>query len=169
MLDERFHWVSPNIPIFKVPQINCDTLEELLAFETECLEEGYEGIMFRNPIGIYKHNRATYKENIIYKLKRFTDVELEILDFEEAYKNNNMLEVDARGYAKRSQSKENLIPADTLGKFICSWNGISIKVAPGTFTHSERQWIWNNKELVRGRLLKTRFFGYGMKDAPRLS
>ena len=104
--------------VFKIQQTLIEDINGLLNYEREILELGFEGIMMRDPVGRYKLGRGTFKEGLIYKLKRFADDEAVIIGFKEQMMNNNILEKDELGYAKRSTAKENMIPAGTLGNFI---------------------------------------------------
>ena len=45
------------------------------------LNAGYEGLMLRDPNGIYKFGRSSVKENILLKVKEFMDDEAEIIAF----------------------------------------------------------------------------------------
>jgi DNA ligase-1 len=144
-----------------------ENYDELLAFENRCLEEGFEGIMMRSPVGHYKQGRGTFREGIIYKLKRFSDAEGVIVDIVEQMTNTNALESDELGYAKRSQAKEGLVPAGTTGRFIVDFNGMLLDIAPGNFNHDARKLIWKTKESQIGKLLKFRYFAHGVKDKPR--
>lgn len=150
-----------------VPHTYVDNYEELIAFETECLTQGFEGIMMRNPVGHYKLGRGTFREGLIYKLKRFEDSEGEIIDFVEQMDNHNIKEKDELGYSKRSQAKDGLVPADTLGRFIIKWNDMELDIAPGNFNHTERKEIWNQRDQYKGKILKFRYFNHGIKDKPR--
>ena len=141
--------------------------EELTEKENEMLALGYEGAMLRNPFGRYKYGRGTYLEGLNYKLKRSMDAEFMIHGFEEGFTNTNTTVTSATGYAKKSSAKEGLVPSGTLGKFLSEYMGSLMKIAPGAFTHPERQYIWNNQEQFRGKYLKARYFGHGMKDLPR--
>ena len=150
-----------------VPHTYVDNYEELIAFETECLAQGFEGIMMRNPVGHYKLGCGTFREGLIYKLKRFEDSEGEIIDFVEQMDNHNIKEKDELGYSKRSQAKDGLVPADTLGRFIIKWNDMELDIAPGNFNHTERKEIWNQRDQYKGKILKFRYFNHGIKDKPR--
>jgi DNA ligase-1 len=152
-----------------VPHTEVNNLLELLVYETTCLEEGYEGIMMRDPAGRYKRGRCTWNEGIIYKLKRFTDAEASIVGFREEMTNTNEKLQDEFGYAKRSSSKAGLIPANTLGKFVVDFNGQELDVGCGSFTHEQRKLIWDCSDDFLGDTLKFRFFGHGVKDLPRFS
>jgi DNA ligase-1 len=146
-----------------------DTHAELVGYEEICLREGYEGIMMRDPVGRYKNGRGTFNEGLIYKLKRFTDAEGEIVGFVEEMKNTNEQFKDELGKSKRSTSQEGLIPTGTLGKFLVLFGNDTLQVGCGSFSHPERQSIWNNQSLHRGQLLKFRYFGHGVKDQPRMA
>ena len=160
-----------NLPgkVTAVPQEWVDNEKALLRYEERILSEGYEGIIMRDPAAPYKQGRGTWKEGIIYKLKRFQDDEGVILDVEEQMTNENEMRLDALGYAERSSSKEGLVGAATLGAFVVLFRGNEIRVAPGALDHEERRRVWLNKELYIGQELKFRYFDYGSKDAPRFA
>ncbi len=150
-----------------IPQTEVNSLADLLEFENEALELGFEGIMMRNPLAPYKQGRASYLMNIIYKLKRFTDDEALVVDFEEANTNTNEAKRNPLGYIERSTAKSGLVPSGMLGKFICLYKGKEIRVSAGVFTHEERREIWLNRDNYRSWFIKFRYFGYGVKDLPR--
>jgi DNA ligase-1 len=81
--------------------------------------------------------------------------------------NENILEKDELGYAKRSYKKDGMVAANTLGNFIVSYNNMVISVAPGKFNHDLRKTIWNSQNYYIGKILKFRFFAHGIKDKPR--
>lgn len=150
-----------------VEHLNVDNVDELIAFEEACLVEGYEGIMMRDPIAHYKQGRGTFKEGIIYKLKRFEDAEGIILDIPEGEINNNIQEIDELGYSKRSTHKVNRESSGMAGGFRVFFEGQEIDVAPGSFSHNERIKLLELKDEYIGKQLKFRFFRYGVKDKPR--
>jgi len=153
--------------VILVEQVEVDDEESLLAYEERVLALGFEGLILRSPVGIYKQGRATWKEGIIYKLKRFQDDEATIIGFEEAMTNTNEQKRDALGYAERSTSKEGMVPAGTLGKFIVTFRGQEITVAPGAFDHASRKKIWDDRDNFLGKILKFRHFTHGVKEKPR--
>jgi DNA ligase-1 len=154
-----------------IPQLHVDSLDELLEAESEYLSQGYEGVMFRNPVGHYKHNRATYIENLIYKLKRFTDSEAIIEGIVEGENNTNARETDARGFSKRSAAKAGMVPNGMVKHFVCRdiKTGEIVHVMPGVLTHPQRKYILEHKEEFIGKILTYRYFGYGVKDRMRFS
>ena len=165
-LDELRELILPE-NVFIVPQTPLNNYEELIEYEATQLNLGFEGVMLRTPYGRYKQNRATINEGIIYKLKRFEDAEGVVVDYVERQKNNNELERDERGYAKRSSSKAGKQAVGTLGKFKVEFQGRVINVGPGHFTHAELQAIWDSRDDYLGLLLKFRYFAHGIKDEPR--
>lgn len=169
---EELDYINRNIysnlsNVHTIPHEFIETYDELIAYENRCLEKGFEGIMMRNPISPYKQGRGTFREGIIYKLKRFTDSEAIIVGFDEKLVNENILQTDELGYAKRSTAKAGMVRANTLGAFRVIWNEMYLDIAPGSFTHEERERIWNNQSRYLGKFLKFRYFEHGIKDKPR--
>lgn len=145
--------------------------EELRAYEAEVLSQGFEGVMLRTPESPYKFGRSTIKQQFLLKIKPFKESEAVILGFEEMMHNENTLEADELGYAKRSQAKDGLVPAGTLGKFLVRDIHTGIEFAIGTgkgLTHELRQRIWDNRGAYRGRVVKYRYQDHGVKVAPRI-
>jgi DNA ligase-1 len=152
---------------YKVPQIEAINPGEVLELEKEFLSQGYEGVMLRSITGRYKEGRATLKEGIIYKLKRFEDAEAVIIDMIQGKKNENPAEKDELGFTKRSSHKDGKVLSDTLGAFVVKYQDQELQVAPGLFNHEEREILWENRREFIGAILKFRYFSYGIKDKPR--
>lgn len=142
------------------------TLDDLLAYEQECLDAGYEGLIVRSPNAAYKNGRSTAKEQALLKLKRFTDAEFVVIGFEERMHNGNEATTSALGRTKRSSHAAGKSGRGDLGALICQGEGFTFNVGTG-FSDSERAEIWNNKAAYEGRLAKVKFFAIGMKDKPR--
>jgi DNA ligase-1 len=142
----------------------------LLAYEERQLDKGYEGIIIRNPKGLYKFNRTTLREMNAFKLKRFTDSEGEIIGFEEAMENCNEPEVNELGRTKRSTAMGGLVPKGTLGAFVVRdlSTGVVFNVGSGKgLTADMRQEIWDHRQSYLGKIIKYKFFAIGVKDKPR--
>lgn len=143
------------------------TQEDLNAYESKCLEYGYEGVMLKAPSGFYKCGRSGTTNPEIIKVKRFVDSEFEIVGFEALYSNQNEAEIDELGHTKRSTKKEGLIAQETLGKILCKTSdGIVFGVGSG-FTQAQREDMWKTKDNLIGKLAKVKYFEVGVKDAPR--
>jgi len=156
-----------NPDVHVVQQFEVEGLEAILEFEEWALALGYEGIMGRRPLSPYKHGRATANEGFLWKLKRFTDEEVQISGFIEETRNDNPLLVNSQGYAERSTHKANMIPTDTLGKFKAIWRDQEIVVSCGKLSHEQRKSVWLHQDLFMHQWFTMRFFGYGMRNLPR--
>ena len=145
-----------------------NNLEEFYAAEERYLNLGYEGIMIRSIPGVYKCGRSTLREGLLLKYKRFVDSEAEVIGFEELYKNENEAGEDNFGNIKRSQSKEGLVPAGTLGSFLVRdlTSGVEFTVGSG-FDPGQRQLYWDNQQKYLGKIVKYHYFPKGIKDKPR--
>lgn len=151
-----------------VPSITVDDDVELLEFEMQCLEMGYEGIMLRNPQGKYKCGRSTLKEQILLKLKRFSDAEALVLGFDEKMTNTNTQEKDVFGRSKRSSKKEGMVAADTLGSLLVKDLTTSVEFGLGSgFSDELKAEIWNNKDKYLNKIVKYKYQECGAKDLPR--
>lgn len=149
-----------------VPHAKVHDENDLLAFETECLERGYEGVMLRSLNGPYKNGRSTLKEGTLLKLKRFADAEFEVVGFEERMHNGNEATVNALGHIERSSHKENKVGRGDLGALVCRYEGGTFNVGTG-FTDADRAEIWANRDSYLGKMAKVKSFLIGVKEAPR--
>ncbi len=151
--------------------------EEVLEYELEQLERGFEGLILRHPRRPYKYGRSTMKEMGMLKLKQFVDEEFEVVGFEELMHNSNKAEVNELGRTKRSKAQDGMVPMGTMGAAICKvYNGrtfdedkgLTFKAAPGKGINADRrQALWNIRDTLVGQLAKVRFFPVGIKDRPR--
>lgn len=152
-----------------VPQTYLNNINELEEFEINCLADGYEGVVLRRADGLdrYKFGRSTINEAYLLKLKRFFDDEAEIIGFEERLHNDNILEIDNLGYAKRSSKQNGMILTNTLGAFLVyhiTFGSFSIGTG---ITDEQRKEIWNNKEKYLGKRIKFKYQQLGIKNKPR--
>lgn len=146
----------------------CRNYDELIVFEEKCLVLGYEGLMMRKPSGHYKWGRGTFKEGLIYKLKRFADFEAQVVGFIEEQTNTNILETDALGFAKRSSAKAGMVPAGTLGGLLINHNGEELVIGCGVMKKHERLYVFLHQEEFLMKWCTIRHFPHGQKDRPRL-
>lgn len=139
--------LPPNVS--RLPQVVINTPEELAAYEAKCLEEGYEGIMVRDPQAKYKKGRSTANEGGLLKVKRFVDSEAEVVGYTE------LRNLDG-------------IPQGVLGALLCKTpEGVEFGVGTG-FSAKERADLWATKETLPGRIERYKHFeASGVKVAPR--
>ncbi len=142
---------------------------DLSTYESECVEAGYEGVMLRDPRGIYKFGRSTVKEGILLKVKRFADQEGTVIGFVERMHNENEATKDNLGHTKRSSAKAGKVGAGTLGALVLlieGWGEHTVEVGTG-FDDAQRARIWAAPQLYLGRLVTFKYQPSGSKDAPR--
>ena len=158
-----------NTPRFKLVQHQTiRSIEDLLEYETEILERGYEGVMLRSPLGLYKFGRSTLREAGLIKLKRFMDSEAIIIGFEEQMHNANEATKDELGRTKRSSHKANMHGKDTLGALNVRdlKTGVEFDIGTG-FDDALRASLWKERLDLSGEIVKYKYFPTGSKDKPR--
>lgn len=154
-------------PIMAVPHVLCKNEDELLEYEIQCLSQGHEGVMIRDPKGPYKFGRSTVREGWLLKVKRFQDAEGIVIGFEELMHNSNEATTNELGKTKRSSHKAGMVPMNTLGALTLRMeNGVEVSVGSG-FTAEQRKKWWKAKEVVLGKRVKFKFQQHGTKDKPR--
>src|SRR5574343_296841 len=93
-----------------------------------------------------------------------------ITGFEELMHNQNEATIGPFGRIKRTVHQENKVPGNTLGALICKdvLTGAEFRVGSGEgMDQSLRKWIWENRELCKGRWFRYKYLGYGEKYSPR--
>lgn len=169
-----------NYTVKLVPYRWIHNLEELETFDDWCLEQGYEGSIYRDPDQPHKSGRATTKAGAYLRLKRFIDFEGVIENLIEAMENANEAKTNELGRTERSTHQENMIPkgmvgmiqkrsiADVIhnGKVLIQKDQL-VDVGPGNMDHAQRIHYWNNPIELIGQIGKSKFFPHGQKDKPR--
>ncbi|QIN95293.1 DNA ligase [Stenotrophomonas phage vB_SmaS_DLP_3] len=154
-----------------VPHVLITSQEELEAWEQTWLEEGYEGIILRDPEGKHKQGRSTARENGFLRIKRFTDSEGIVLEIKEGQSNGNEAQINELGRTKRSTHKENMKPNGLVGTIVMKdvYSGQVINVSPGNMTEDERKFYFENQDQIVGKIGKYKAFMYGVKVQPRFA
>lgn len=139
---------------------------ELIAFEQEALDAGYEGLMLRAPSGPYKHGTSTENEGYLLKMKRWLDNEALIIGFNERMHNAN--DKDASG--KRTTHKAGKVPLDTMGSLQVvgingDYDGIGFDCpVPDP---ADQQWMWARRPQIMNCIVTYKHFPGGTKTRPR--
>jgi len=165
-----------------VPTFLINNEEELSLAEQKCIDDGFEGLMIRDPNGTYytpryltkkalgkrADNRSNAKEGILLKIKRFEDSEAEIIGFQEARSNQNEKEMGVFGYHERSSKKEGIVLKDTLGALLVRdiKTGVEFRIGTG-LNDSDRTYFWSNRETELGQIVKYKCQKAGEKEKPR--
>lgn len=144
--------------------------KDLERFEASFLEEGYEGIIIRNPSGMYKQGRTTLKENNAFKLKRFEDSEATVVGIIPEFHNANELKRDATGKIQRSTHAAGLVAKESMGALLVYDPKFDETFQIGTgFTKEDRLWWWKHgQDFAKKKGLVTyKYFPVGVKEKPR--
>lgn len=142
------------------------SIDEIVKMEEQCLARGFEGLMLRDPRGLYKFGRSTMREQGLMKLKRFKDSEAVVIDIEERMHNGNEATIDSLGYIERSSHKENMTGRGDMGALIVRDLVTDVEFSIGTgFDDAERVKLWVLRPI--GRVIKYKYFPSGSKDKPR--
>lgn len=158
--------------ITRVAQYEVNDAEQLLQMEEQFLNDGYEGMMVRDPLGRYKNGRSSLREGILLKFKRFSDAEAEIIGYEQLFSNQNEAKRDALGRTERSSHKENMVAMGTLGALLVrgvagsDYDGVEFSIGSG-YDAATRQSLWDQRESLIGKIVKYKHFPIGVKTAPR--
>lgn len=146
----------------------CAAEPQLLAYEHEQVQAGWEGICLRGLDGAYKEGRSTVRENGLLKFKRFLDGEAKVTGYEPYHENHNVATRHATGGVKRSQAKAGKVAVAKLGTLLVQdlKSGIEFGVGSG-FTDGQRVMFWKERHELVGRLVKYKYQPTGVKEAPR--
>ena len=160
--------VFNDIRVKILPQTLLHCPNDVIAFESKCVDMGFEGAMIRSLDGVYKQGRATFREANIFKRKPLEDSEAVIIGFTELQINLNEQTTNELGLSKRSSHQENKFGADTLGSFIL----LDLKWKQpfncrGKISASLAKEIWDNKEKYLGKKVTYKYQKHGSIDAPR--
>lgn len=95
--------------VFKVETVSVASQDELEQYQAQCVEDGFEGCIYRNPEAPYEHKRSSG----LLKVKSFKDDEFEIVDVEEG-RGKLMGRVGAFYLLNKSGQKFKAKPVGTL-------------------------------------------------------
>jgi DNA ligase-1 len=158
------------LPFVKLlPQKLVKTKAELLAMEERALERGYEGLMLRDPNGIYKEGICTLNEGHLLKFKRFAEGEAVVTGLEEGSINGNEAVVGADGVKRRSTAKSGKTASGLVGTILGTdvRSGDPVRIAPGCMTKKEREAYMRDPGLIVGKMVTYKYFPTGTAKAPR--
>lgn len=158
-----------SLPWLKVvPHVRIDVAPDLIAYEEEMVQEGYEGVMLRDPTGPYKFGRSTEREGFLTKVKRYTQEEARVVGYEERERNDNPAQTDNLGHTKRSQSKGGKVKLGDLGALVVEHLETKQRFNIGSgFDLAQRKKYWAIRDQLIGRIVTFRYNEQGMKDVPR--
>ena len=170
--EDRYGWFSEintkeiNIYWKILEQVEVTSAEDVTNLFADVIEQGYEGIILRNPLSPYKYGRSTLKEEHMLKVKPFETFDAQIIDVTERFTNLNEAEINELGYSYRVDSKDDKDPTGLAATFVVDYNGKEVKVVI-TGTEAFRKEIWNNRSSYIGRYIEYKGMLIGSKDRPR--
>lgn len=166
-----------------VPSFLCTHPATLHHFETEWLEQGYEGVILRDPDGLHKQGRSTIREGALHRIKRFVDFEFMVHTVIEGDENLNEAQTNELGRTFRTSHQANKVPNGMVGTVIGTIledvvdggkvlfsKGQDVTVSAGCMTHDQRREWWNDGgRQLKAVVSKAKFFPKGIKDKPRFA
>lgn len=171
---QRIQIMPPKLPerVRLLEQEMMYNLDDIIAFEERMLDLGYEGVILRDPNGLYKQGRSTTLQGLLLKVKRWLDGEAIIIGYAEEMYNGNEPTINELGHMKRSSHQAGKVGKGTLGAW---WvRGINGRFAGEEFsvggmnTETKADGWENRDRYVReGRIIKYKWFDVGVKDKPR--
>lgn len=167
---ELYGW--ENLPhVKRVPTVVVTSPDEVTQHYERMLDEGFEGVILRNPLAVYKHNRGTLREGIIHKVKPFEDIDVIVVGFEEGVTLRSTAEVrtSPTGHMERSSRQGDYRPSGTCGAIVCQdESGLTFRCGFGRgWTHERRQRLWDNQDTFLGLWGIVRHLPIGRKLKPR--
>jgi DNA ligase-1 len=151
-----------------VPHTWCYDEDQVKEQINKWVNAGYEGLMLRNPLAIYKYGRSTANEGILLKHKIVETEWAKVIGFEELMHNENEAEIDHLGHQKRGHSKFNKVESGMLGALIVEspkWSD-TFNIGSG-FDQFMRVVIWVNQDQYLGRTVEFAYQPHGTMDRPR--
>lgn len=141
----RYRHLNRVAPVVQY-QINNDNDLEILFGQS--IDQGFEGLIMRNPESQYKNGRATMRQNIIYKLKQWVTIDSKIVGFKQMMKGG-----------KRTAK---------IGSFLLrSSDGIEYAAKPAAGLTLDDTWCKRDQYL--GGYVECRFMKHGVKLRPRFA
>ena len=154
--------------VIRAPYEIAHCWDDVLRIERRYVEEGWEGVITRDPQAPYKCGRSTAREAYMGKLKQFIDAEFEIIGFEERMHNTNEATVNERGLTQRSSAQAGKVGRGDLGALVCrTKEGHTFNVGTG-FNDAQRAELWAARHELTGQLAKVKYHAVGSHDVPVL-
>jgi len=152
-----------------VMHVTANDAERVAEFESVRIIMGYEGIMIRSPVALYKNGRSTLREGGLIKLKRFVDGEAKIIGAVELRKNTNEKTTNALGLSERSHRNAGMVGQGTLGTLVVKdlKNNVVFELGTG-YTSEQRARLWGQRDALIGKIVRYRYQHVGTIDKPRI-
>jgi len=144
--------------------IKVNNAKEVESYFENVINQGYEGLILRNPQGKYKFGRCTVKENNAFKLKPWVTVDAQIIGFVQATKVNEDAEktTNELGYSRTSKKIEDRHLIEKAQAFVVKYEDKEVSV-PIAMTDEQKEYIWKHQSEYLGKWIEYKFMTVGMK------
>jgi len=134
----------------------------------EATEQGFEGLILRDPGGRYKFGRGTLKEGIIYKVKPFVTFDAQITDVVQSTEVREGAEkkINELGRSVTSKKKDDRVLIEKASAFWVLYEGKPLKVVLA-MTDEEKEQVWATRTQQIGKWIEYKGMLVGSKDLPR--
>ncbi len=164
----------PGTPLELLPYVIASDGDDLEGYEAEVVAGGHEGVILRDPHGLYKFGRSSATGGELLKLKRFIDFEAEVIGVYEEQHNANEAVTNALGRTERSTKAAGKIGKGTLGGLVLRAlngpaEGVEFRCGTG-FDAEQRAALWRDAACPGWEefpVAKIKSFPIGVKDKPR--
>lgn len=132
------------IPFIVAPYRMCHSMQEIYDTYRLMIDNGYEGIIIRDPHSNYVRKRSV--KMLKFKPKK-TD-QYQVLDVIEAISKTGS-------------------PKGMVGAFLCTDGDEEFKVSAGTSTHREREIMWKEREEIIGKHIVVQYQSITSRGIPK--
>ena len=151
-----------------VEQIEVKSKDEVMELFKKALNDGYEGLILKDPNSPYKFGRSTLNEEYSLKVKPFETFDAQIIGVQQATEVDVNAEktVNELGRSVTSKKKGDRVLIEKASAFFVKYNDNELKVNLA-MNDKEKEEVWKNKEDYTGRWIEYKGMMIGAKDVPR--
>ena len=156
-----------------VNQFVCKNSEDIRLHFNDAIDEQFEGLMLRDPLGRYKHGRGTLREGLIYKFKEWVTVDAKIVGYKRATRMKKEYAdsdrgTDELGHSHRTSAKDTREEYDGIGSIVLL-SSDGVEFGAGIAKECDFKITWADRDAYLGRWVEARFMRHGAKDRPRFA
>jgi len=154
--------------VYILTQLMVSTPEDAKKMFEEAVNEGFEGLILKDPDSQYKYGRITIASGDGYKFKPYQTWDARIIDVEQATEADPKAEktITEKGYSRTSRKKGDRIPIEKASAFRVMYEDKELKVSIAA-TDEEKEKIWKEKDSYIGKYIEYKGMLVGAKDLPR--
>lgn len=142
--------------------------EEVESLFKTALDQGFEGLILRDPVSPYKFGRSTLKEEFMLKIKPFDSFDTKIIGVVQSTEVNADVEKTKNelGRSVTSKKKDDRHLIEKASAFWVMYDKHALKVSLA-MTDAEKEEVWKNRQNYIGRMIEYKGMKVGAKDCPR--